>query len=284
MEKQSFGPLVGLGRAAAFAATKVAPKILGAGWKAGVKPLGRFVMKHPGMALTGAFIPSSMSGYMTGARDKTLASLPRKLPSYGAKFASERGDDMSNDKKYPAIFYKLDGFKKMAAEAETAQRLVKKAFLGKLFKALGGDHIERILKAKTLDRLNRSIKTLPLSAKFGIPAGAAAFGGYEMHKHISNTNKVNDAYKDMLKIHPDLQKEDPRNVKQYFNYINTYSPTVAQNPHASGALVKRFVHSGGMLMDNSIIKSLLEVEKTKAETKAKDKGLLSRIGDIVPVL
>lgn len=289
MEKQSFGPLFSLaGRAAAktigFGATKVAPKIFGAGWKAGVKPLGRFVMKRPGMALTGAFMPISMSGYMEGAQGKTLANLPRKLPSYGAKFANARGDDMLNSKKHPSMFYELDDFEKMAAEAETAHRLVKKAFLGKAFKALGGEHIGRVLEAKTPTRLLRSIKALPLSAKFGIPASIAAYGGYKLHKHLSNATEINESYKNMLNIHPDLQKENPENVKQYFDYIKTYSPTVAKNPHAAGAMVKRFVHSDGMLMDNSVIKSLLEVEKAKAESKPRKGGLLTEVSDILPVL
>lgn len=311
MEKQSFGPLIGLaGRAVGFTATKVAPKILGAGWK-----MGRFAVKHPGMALTGAFLPSSMSGYMESARGQTLASLPRKLPSYGAKFANARGDSMPNDREHPSIFYKLDGFEKMAEESVAARRLVKKAFfgMGKLFGSSTTSEMKKEIYKKVIDLVSNGksvdeavnigksmtaaaqkmrppksfwqesaqyARDLPTAAKIAIPAiPAALFAERTIHKALEN-KKMNDSYRDMLKIHTDLQKESPQTTKQYFDYIKTYSPTVAKNPHAAGALVKRFVHSGGMLMDNSVIESLLKIEKEKSN-QSSNKGILATIGAII---
>lgn len=317
MEKQSFNPLISLaGKAVGFAATKVVPKVLGAGWSAGAKPLGRFIVKHPGMALTGAFIPSSMSGYMTGASGKTLSSLPRKLPSYGAKFASERGDDMLGNKKYPAVFYGLDGFNKMAAEAETAQRLVKKAFfgVGKLLGSSTTTEIKKDILKKVIDLVGQGGKSvdeavmlgnqmaeaakklkpaksflqesaqwyreLPTTAKIAIPGIPIAVYAEKTLRKAMENHKMNESYKNMLRVHPDLQKENPRSTRQYFDYIKTYSPTIAKNPHASGALVKRFVHSGGMLMDNSIIENLLKIEKTKSDV-SKGRGVLSTVGEML---
>lgn len=316
MEKQSFGPLIGLaGRAVGFTAMKVVPKILGAGWNAGVKPFGRVVVKHPGMALTGAFLPTSMGGYMESARGQTLASLPRKLPSYGTKFANIRGDSMSNDREHPSMFYKLDGFEKMAEETTVARRLVKKAFLGigKLFGSSAASEAKKEIFKKVIDlvgsgksvdeavRIGNSMaeaakklrpqksfwqesaqhfRDLPTAAKIAIPAvPAAIFGERTIHKAIEN-KKMNDSYRKMLKIHADLQKESPQTTKQYFDYIKTYSPTVAKNPHAAGALVKRFVHSDGMLMDNSVIESLLKIEKEKSN-QSSNKGILATIGAII---
>lgn len=316
MEKQSFGPLLGMaGRALGFTTTKVAPKILGAGWKVGVKPFGRFIIKHPGVALTGALLPSSMGGYMESARGQTLAGLPRKLPSYGTKFANTRRDSVLKYREHPSMFYKLDGFEKMAGEAAAAQKLVKKAFLGmgKLFGSSATSEMKKEIYKKVIDLVSngksvddavdigksmitaaqkmrppkslwqesaQGYRDLPAAAKIAIPAiPAALFADRTIRKAIEN-KKMDDSYRSMLKIHTDLQKESPQTTKQYFDYIKTYSPTVAKNPHAAGALVKRFVHSGGMLMDNSIVESLLKIEKEKAN-QSSNKGMLATLGAII---
>jgi len=315
MEKQAFLPALAM-RAAGAVVGKALPKALTAGYKGLIRPMARMAFKRPGMALTGAMMPSWIGGYANAAREKGLSSLPRSLP----KFASTQGEEMS-DKKYPSIFYKIEGFEKMAAESEAAHRLVKKAFLGNLLKSITGigqkstfsvvkeelgkalakevaessADIPKLiavyknnlglaakeLKPKGLRELFATLRSgSPLigAAAVGVPAyfyGSKAIKGYRENKEIDTS------FANMLRIYPELGRESPQNTRQYFNYIKQYSPTVAKNPHAAGAIVKRFTSTGGMAMDNSVIKSLLEVEKTKGDAERRSQGILGTLGDLI---
>lgn len=323
MQKRAVGPLLRLaGKAVGFTGGKVVPKMLNAGYKGLIRPIARMAFKHPGMALTGAMMPSWIGGYMDTAGKKGLISLPRSLP----KFASIQGEEMS-DKKYPSIFYKIEGFEKMAAEAEAAHRLVKKAsflekFVGGILgigqknqsfipmvreKALGSlvekvvadpanttqavKEFKNIIDAAGSARAAMGPKNLreivgrlrgisPIAglAAIGIPSYYFGYNAYKKHKE---NEAVEESYHTMLKIYPELQKENPQNTRQYFDYIKQYSPTVAKNPHAAGAIVRRFASTGGMAMDNSVIKNLLEVEKVKSDSKPKHTGILGTIGALI---
>lgn len=128
MQKQAIAPLLGMaaGGIARFTAGKVLPKILTTGYKGLVEPMARTALRHPGLAITGAMMPSWISGNMNAASQKGLSSLPRSLPKFASRdalHASKQGEEMSN--KYPSIFYKIEGFEKMAAEAEATHRLVR---------------------------------------------------------------------------------------------------------------------------------------------------------------
>ena len=322
MQKQALLPGL-ISKTVGFAAGKVLPKALNVGYKGLVRPMTRMAFKHPGMAITGAMMPSWIGGYMNTANQKGLSSLPRSLP----KFASIQGEEMS-DKKYPSIFYKIEGFEKMAAESEAAHRLVlgwnrgleKKAGLPMdILKAITGFgqkstlsiikeemaknlanklpnlSVEEIpeaiarykdqvvssakeLKPKNIKELLRGGSRLTGALAIGIPA---YYFGYKAYKNYQENKMLDNSYSNMLRIYPELQKENPQNTRQYFDYLKQYSPTVAKNPHAAGAIVRRFASTGGMAMDNSVIKSLLEVEKTKNDAGRGHRGILGALGEMI---
>lgn len=313
MQKQAVGPLLGLaGKAVGFTAGKVLPKTLNAGYKGLIRPMARMVFKRPGLAITGAMLPSWIGGNINTARGKGLSSLPRSLP----KFASIQGEEMS-DKKYPSIFYKIEGFEKMAAEAEAAHRLVKKAWFGKLLGSSSSSaEAAKTVLAKALDafaknpdmgtrraveygkdlititnalgkkpslwkEILQTTRNMPAVLKIGLPVGMAYPFVQKAYKQHMENKETDASYNHMLKIYPELQKENPQNTRQYFDYIKQYSPTVAKNPHAAGAIVRRFASTGGMAMDNSVIKNLLEVEKVKSDSKPRHEGVLGTIGAMI---
>ena len=49
---------------------------------------GKFIKKHPGPAVMGAFVPSWVGGYTSSARKQTFSTMKRRLP----KFASAGAD------------------------------------------------------------------------------------------------------------------------------------------------------------------------------------------------
>lgn len=330
MQKRAFLPGLAA-KAVGFTAGKVLPKTLNAGYKGLIRPMARMVFKRPGLAITGAIMPSWIGGNINTARGKGLSSLPRSLP----KFASARrdalhasptqGEEMS-DKKYPSIFYKIEGFEKMAAEAEAAHRLVKRALSGPIGKILGGvsssadaqksvlgavlsyardyvtpakgvagpllspeqfsdyvinltNKLSKKLPLKT--ELIQSLRNMPAVLKIGLPIAIAYPFVHKAYKQYQENKGTDQSYNDMLKIYPELQKENPQNTRQYFDYIKQYSPTVAKNPHAAGAIVRRFASTGGIAMDNSVIKNLLEVEKVKSDSKPRHEGMLGTIGAMI---
>lgn len=325
MEKQALIPGL-ISKAVGFTAGTVVPKTLTAGYKGLVRPVARMAFKHPGMALTGAMMPSWIGGYMNEAGAKGLSSLPRSLPKFASVSKirspkseirnSKQGEQMSGE-KYPAVFYQVEGFKKMAAESEVAHRLVKKAFFGSLGKMLGGSlssaDVQKTILGKVLDavpentkdipkylsdlvgvanmaskkpsfgeQLLQTVRNMPAALQLAIPAIPAIYFAERAVRNALENKKVNQSYSDMLKIYPELQNENPQNTRQYFNYIKQYSPTVAKNPHAAGAIVKRFASTGGMAMDNSVIKSLLEVEKVKSDAgRSGHQGILGSIGEMI---
>jgi hypothetical protein len=313
MQKQAIVPLIGLAaRGAVGLASKALPKALTMGYKGLARPIVRTAFKRPGMALTGAMMPSWIGGYMNTAREKGLSSLPRSLP----KFASIQGEEMS-DEKYPSIFYKIEGFEKMAAEAEAAHRLVKKAWFGKLLGSSSSSaEAAKTVLGKALDafaknpemgtrraveygkdlititnelgkkpplwkEILQTTRNMPAALKIGLPIAIVYPFAHKAYKQYVENKETEGSYNDMLKIYPELQKENPRNTRQYFDYIKQYSPTVAKNPHAAGAIVRRFASTGGMAMDNSVIKNLLEVEKVKSDSKPRHEGVLGTIGALI---
>lgn len=333
MNKQAFLPGLAA-KAVGFTAGKVLPAALTTGYKGLVRPAARMAFKHPGMAITGAIMPGWIGGYMNSAAEKGIRSMPRSLPKFASALKirnpkseirnSKQGEEVS-ERKYPAICYKIDGFEKMAAGAETAHRLVKKAFLKDVLKGIFGigrpsmstaireegakalakelfepdltgsfarNISEVVAKHKNtvtqaLDAIKpKGIREIFASLRGVSPiVGALAIGlpAYHYgHKAYNNylENKATDAsYNTMLGIYPELQRENPQNTRQYFDYIKQYSPTVAKNPHAAGAIVKRFASTGGMAMDSSVIKSLLDVEKVK--NNSGHDGALAAIGRMI---
>ena len=312
MQKQALLPGL-ISKAVGFAAGKVLPKALNVGYKGLVRPMTRMAFKHPGMAITGAMMPSWISGYMNTASQKGLSSLPRSLP----KFASVQGEEMS-DRKYPAIFYKIEGFEKMAAESEAAHRLVKKALFGSLGKMFGGNSssaeaaktiLDKVLSTYTktpdmgtrraimlgkdlvtitnelnkkpsfLKEILQTTRNMPAALKIAIPTIPAIYFAERAVRGAIGNKKMDQSYNNMLRIYPELQKENPQNTRQYFDYLKRYSPTVAKNPHAAGATVRRFV--SGMAIDNSVIKSLLEVEKVKSDAGREHQGVLGTLGAMI---
>lgn len=314
MQKRALLPGL-ISKAVGFAAGKVLPKTLNLGYKGLVRPMARMAFKHPGMALTGAIMPSWIGGYMNTVRQKGLSSLPRSLP----KFANMQGEEMP-DKKYPSIFYKIEGFEKMAAELEAAHRLVKKALFGSLGKVFSNNSssaeaakiiLDKVLSTYTkapdmgprraimlgkdlmtiTNELNKkpsfgkeliqAARNLPIAMKIAIPAIPAIYFTERAVRNAIENKKMDQSYNNMLSIYPELQKENPQNTRQYFDYLKRYSPTVAKNPHAAGAIVRRFASTGGMAMDNSVIKSLLEVEKVKSDAGREHQGVLGTLGAMI---
>lgn len=113
--------------------------------------------------------------------------------------------------------------------------------------------------------------------------------GTSVASDYKKRSQLNKSYNEMLDIYPEFKNEDQNNVKKYFKYISTYSPTVAMNPHASGALMKRFISGGNILLDPSVISSLITVEKDVASTveskgKARSKMMDTIIGPITKSL
>lgn len=309
MEKQAFLPLVPLAaKAIGFTASKILPKALNAGYKGLVRPMARMAFKRPGLALTGAMMPSWIGGYSNTAGQKGLSSLPRKLPKFAS--ACTQGEEMLGD-KYPDVFYKVAGFEKMAAEAEMAHRLVKRAFLGKL---LGGSSssdaqmkiLDRVLRSVNIgkdeladayaDRLMKLVKemskkpslgkelmqsarNMPATLKVGLPAVIAYPFASKAYKDYGENKEMDASYRNMLRVFPELQRESPQTTRQNFDFIKQYSPTVAKNPYAAGTLVKGVVAGRGI--DQSTIKTLLEVEKVKADTKPRNSGILATVGALI---
>lgn len=335
MDKQS--GLVGLaGKAVGFTAGSVLPKALTAGYKGLVRPVARMALKHPGMAIVGATMPSMVGGYMNTAGQKGLSSLPRRLPKFAsagrdALHASrgimndvcptnKQGEEMS-DKKYPSVFYQIEGFEKMAASAEAAHRLVKKAFVKDVLKSIfgfgqpslgsaiksemaknlakglaePGENVAGLIAAHKdkVTQIANELRPKSIREVFGRLRGVSPLGGalaiglpayyfgHKAYKDYQENKALEGSFSNMLSIYPELQNENPQNTRQYFDYIKQYSPTVAKNPHAAGAIVKRFASTGGMAMDSSVIKSLLEVEKVKSEAGRGHQGILGTLGAMI---
>lgn len=280
------------------------------------------VVKNPGTAFMAALTPSWVGGYTDTARTQTLSTMKRKLP----KFASEEREYMQS--KYPEYLYKIAGFEKMAADADAARKVVKKAFKLKMPSFLkpqfkhripyhefvkdtkwhddllgkGWDTVSGKIGDKKIDIEKRIGMIRDLHAKLQASAKKRSFGEAlrdsvaEMNtgavlgtalvattpvailteKLINKKmekNKLDRSYRNMMYLYPELRREKPDEVKRYFDYISTYSPTVAQNPHAVGALAQRFVRGGQSLMDYNVIEGLLKVEKTKSQVaSSRDHG------------
>ena len=134
------------------------------------------------------------------------------------------------------------------------------------------------IKPKNLKEMLRGGSRLMGALAIGVPA---YYFGHKAYKDYQENKALEGSYNNMLKVYPELQRENPQNTRQYFDYIKQYSPTIAKNPHAAGAIIRRFASTGGIAIDSTMIKSLLEVEKVKSDAGDKHQGMLGALGAMI---
>lgn len=114
-------------------------------------------------------------------------------------------------------------------------------------------------------QLKQNIKNVPPILPVLAGAAIAAVIGERMFVKYLDKRKTGKSFDKMLEVYPELTQSDQKVVRDVFTHIADYSPTVANNPYASGSIVKRYIESGNVLMGHDTIQQLLNVEKTRGE-------------------
>lgn len=103
--------------------------------------------------------------------------------------------------------------------------------------------------------------------KGALPSLALAAAFYTIASGIGAISKVKEkrakdpAFDAMIKMHPELLKEDPDNVIKYFDSLYHFAPHMAQEPLAAGAYITQMLRAevfGGPTVD--IVKTVSEVQ------------------------
>lgn len=72
-----------------------------------------------------------------------------------------------------------------------------------------------------------------------IPVAAmAAAGATSVGKKIMDARENAQTYKEMLRLHPRLQKQSPEEVKRLYGTLRRFGPTIAKDPMVAGAWIQ----------------------------------------------
>lgn len=152
-------------------------------------------------------------------------------------------------------------------------------------------NIKNVTLKKTLEKLY-PIKEEALAGKYKkhlmfVAAAAASVIGISLIAdsiidHLKSKNEtVKDKkfFEEMLKAHPQLQKEDPAVVAQYWSSLRKFSPTLSEDPIAAGAYITQSIRRvsgsefGGPPPET--FKTLSDIEKNVQMNKGMSSGFSS---------
>jgi hypothetical protein len=108
---------------------------------------------------------------------------------------------------------------------------------------------------------------LAVSAGMGVVAAGAKIG-VGMYEKSLLENKKDELFKEVLKLHPDLQNNKQRALL-YFGALLHFSPQVAMNPLTAGAYVRQalqYDHVAGGPLPTSI-NELAQIQKATAQSR-----------------
>ena len=120
----------------------------------------------------------------------------------------------------------------------------------------------------------RPMKQLGVGAAL---TGAGIVAGKELvYDPIKSKLEISKSFKELPSKVPQLAEKDPKQLKEYFNVVKTFSPKAAANPLVAGALVNKMMEFGGvdhkLVQDISAIQSGLQrpsIVQTATEAAAK---------------
>lgn len=109
------------------------------------------------------------------------------------------------------------------------------------------------------DRIAAGVKATlsqpKMQTQLAVAAGVGAFGLGQMAMGRLAEHR---SYNQMLDLYPELKRENPEQVKLYFDTIRSSAPGLARQPLVAGSVVKRLVNFGGF--DHAVYKDLLSAQ------------------------
>jgi hypothetical protein len=125
-------------------------------------------------------------------------------------------------------------------------------------------HLEAALAPKPISALRGFMGNMGVVA-----GGAALVSGTGM---AMDAMRLNASYKKMLQLYPELAREQPERVKNYFDAIAAGSPGTASQPLVAGSLIKRMLNYDGF--DPATFKELVGTEANFSKINAHGPGEL----------
>ena len=81
--------------------------------------------------------------------------------------------------------------------------------------------------------------------------------------------RVERMYNDVIRYNPNLLQSDPDKVKDIFKTLAKFAPTLASDPHAASAYIKRIMDfDPDQGADYGVIRTLVQLEKDYQDTRA----------------
>jgi hypothetical protein len=108
---------------------------------------------------------------------------------------------------------------------------------------------------------------LAVSTGLGVAAGVANLG-VKAYEESQLESQKDDMFKEVLKLHPDLQGNKER-AKLYFESLIHFSPVIAKNPLTAGAYIKQalqYDHVAGGPLPASI-NELTNIQKSTMDSR-----------------
>lgn len=104
-----------------------------------------------------------------------------------------------------------------------------------------------------------------------IGAGNLAFGALERGlKGLTEGKDKAKAVSEMLRVNPNLGKEDKTKVLQAFDTVWRFNPEVAKDPLASASFVQKYIDYGAVTTDE--VKKMVDMRKAMSDAAAKERG------------
>jgi hypothetical protein len=111
-------------------------------------------------------------------------------------------------------------------------------------------------------------------AMLAAPLVGAGVGALESRRRGNQAAAAKTtAYREMLDLHPHLERRDPGEVNRIYNSLYNVSPTMAVDPMVAGAWVDNVIESKGVGYNShqgllTAVKELSGIERSVADTRA----------------
>jgi hypothetical protein len=140
------------------------------------------------------------------------------------------------------------------------------------------------VSSKGLGRMGRNIGMLAL---LGGGVGLGLKGVDVVSRALTDPLDKAKGRKRMLKVNPELKKENKKDLNRYYDTLFRFSPAVAGDPLAAGAWMKRALQYKDIGPQVTDIKGLSDIEVGLAKRKQSKRGImhpesisdLARLGD-----
>ena len=114
--------------------------------------------------------------------------------------------------------------------------------------------------------LSRVVRPGMQSILYGLGAGALASTMYDKYQ---DSQRTQEAYKEMFNRFPELQDTDPAKIDDYWGLMSQYSPSMTRNPLVAGQFIKNMVEYDLKGVDFPTLKSIIDID-TAANKKHQD--------------